>query len=276
MTMRVDWYFGLAAAIVLAGAWVTDAGAQTDSTASSTAGDGIIHLHMPGAQAHAPAAPSGDGAIHLHPIGRHAVNQASATAADTSSGEPAASGEASAPESSAPVHTKASHGGAASGKAAIPFNFGEDDASPPADGGTAPGSPMPSLKTASLPPHGGSSARSSSSDSEHAGLTKRGAVMFEKGATNPSPAQFDGVKLLAGDLTNALESGASRVQLEAYGGAPGDRSSDARRLSLKRALAVRQLLIDNGVPSNRIDVRAMGGADDRGPADRVDVFLRAG
>jgi hypothetical protein len=38
---------------------------------------------------------------------------------------------------------------------------------------------------------------------------------------------------------------------------------------------VRQLLIDDGVPSARIDVRAMGGSDDSGPADRVDVFVRA-
>ena len=189
------------------------------STASPAAGDGIIHLHMPGAAAHAPAPPSGDGAIHLHPIRGHAVNQAAATAADTSSAEPAASGEAAAPENSAPAHARASHGGAASGKAAIPFNFGEDDAAPPADGGTIPGAPMPSLKTASLPPHAGSSAHGSYD--EHQGLTKRGAVMFEKGAADPSPAQFSGVKLLAGDLTTALESGASRVQLEAYGGAPG-------------------------------------------------------
>jgi outer membrane protein OmpA-like peptidoglycan-associated protein len=81
------------------------------------------------------------------------------------------------------------------------------------------------------------------------------------------------VKLLAGEIATALDAG-NRVQLEAYGGSPGDKSSDARRLSLKRALAVRQLLIDNGVPSNRIDVRAMGGADDNGPNDRVDVFMR--
>lgn len=83
------------------------------------------------------------------------------------------------------------------------------------------------------------------------------------------------MKLLAGDLNAALEAGAARVQLEAYGGTPGDKSSDARRLSLKRALAVRQLLIDDGVPSARIDVRAMGGVDDKGPVDRVDVFVRA-
>ena len=98
--------------------------------------------------------------------------------------------------------------------------------------------------------------------------------MFAKGDSEPSPAQFKGVKLLAGDIATALESGASRVELDAYGGTPGDKSSDARRLSLKRALAVRQLLIDDGVPSSRIDVRALGGIDDRGAPDRVDVFVR--
>jgi len=39
-------------------------------------------------------------------------------------------------------------------------------------------------------------------------------------------------------------------------------------------LIVRQLLIDEGVPSERIDVRAMGGASEGSP-DRVDIFLRA-
>ena len=94
--------------------------------------------------------------------------------------------------------------------------------------------------------------------------------------SSPSPAQYHGVKVLADNLNAALEKGAAAIQLEAYGGAPGDKSSDARRLSLRRALAVRQLLIDDGVPSARIDVRPMGGADDRDQPDRVDVFIRAG
>ena len=67
----------------------------------------------------------------------------------------------------------------------------------------------------------------------------------------------------------------SRIQLLAYGGARGDKGSDARRLSLKRALAIRQVLIDDGVPADRIDVRAMGGVDDSGPVDRVDVYIKA-
>jgi hypothetical protein len=60
----------------------------------------------------------------------------------------------------------------------------------------------------------------------------------------------------------------------AYGGNKGDKGSDARRLTLKRALAIRQILIDAGVSSARINVHAQGGVDDSGPADRVDIFIR--
>ncbi len=262
--MRTDRIFG-AAAFVLAAICSSSAGAQTGSASEPPPGDGVIHLHLPGSQ-------TGGRTIHLHPIRRHGAAPAASPDADVTATPLAPE----APAPAAPAHGRTSRRTNASGKAAIPFNFGEDVAPPPTDIGAAPPAAPPSLKTASLPPHAGAPTRASVSGNEHAGLTKRGAVMFEKGATDPSPAQFSGVKLLAGDLTTALESGASRIQLEAYGGAPGDKSSDARRLSLKRALAVRQLLIDNGVPSNRIDVRAMGGVDDKGPTDRVDVFVRAG
>jgi hypothetical protein len=83
------------------------------------------------------------------------------------------------------------------------------------------------------------------------------------------------IKFLATDLNAAMTRPASRIELQAYGGTKGDKGSDARRLSLKRALAIRQVLIDDGVSPDRIDVRAMGGADDTGPLDRVDVFVRA-
>lgn len=106
-------------------------------------------------------------------------------------------------------------------------------------------------------------------------LSKHGQIKFRKNATDLVPAAMDGIRLLANDLTSALDAGAKRVQLEAYGGPKGDKSSESRRLSLKRALTIRQLLIDNGVPSSKIDVRAMGGASDGGAQDRVDVFVRA-
>ena len=62
-----------------------------------------------------------------------------------------------------------------------------------------------------------------------------------------------------------------RIELKAYGGEPGDKASEARRISLKRGLAVRAYLIGLGIDSRRIDVRALGGVTDTGAPDRVDV-----
>ena len=103
---------------------------------------------------------------------------------------------------------------------------------------------------------------------------RHNSITFAPGAEEPAPAVLDTVRAMAGELNNALSNGSARIQLEAYGGNKGDKGSDARRLSLKRALIVRQLLIDDGIPSERIDVRAMGGASD-GALDRVDIFVRA-
>jgi len=107
------------------------------------------------------------------------------------------------------------------------------------------------------------------------GLTKRSVILFAPQAADPAQSALGAIKFLAGDLNAAMNSASARVQIQAFGGNRGDTSSDARRLSLKRALAIRQVLIDDGVPAERIDVRAMGGADDSGPADRVDVYVKA-
>ena len=64
-----------------------------------------------------------------------------------------------------------------------------------------------------------------------------------------------------------------RLQLKAYAGGDDDSASQARRLSLSRALAVRSELIEQGVRSTRIDVRALGNKSENGTSDRVDVIL---
>jgi outer membrane protein OmpA-like peptidoglycan-associated protein len=106
-------------------------------------------------------------------------------------------------------------------------------------------------------------------------LSKRSVILFAKDAPDPAKAALGAIKFLANDLNSAMSSPGARVELQAFGGAKGDKGSEARRLSLKRALAIRQVLIDDGVSPDRIDVRAMGGVDDTGPADRVDVFVKA-
>jgi outer membrane protein OmpA-like peptidoglycan-associated protein len=125
---------------------------------------------------------------------------------------------------------------------------------------------QPKLASAAPPPAAPSGGE--------AGLIKRSVILFAKDAADPAEGALGAIKFLAGDLNAAMTRAASRVELQAYGGAKGDKSSDARRLALKRALAIRQVLITDGVSADRIDVRAMGGADDAGPADRVDVFVR--
>ena len=106
-------------------------------------------------------------------------------------------------------------------------------------------------------------------------LTKRSVILFAKDAPDPAKSALGALKFLAGDLNAAMSTPNARVELQAYGGVKGDKGSDARRLSLKRALSIRQVLIDDGVSPDRIDVRAMGGVDDTGPTDRVDVYVKA-
>lgn len=74
-------------------------------------------------------------------------------------------------------------------------------------------------------------------------------------------------------LAALLGATEGRLQLKAFAGGSADRPSTARRLSLSRALAVRSFLINQGVKSTRIDVRALGVPPGDGPADRVDVIL---
>ena len=62
-----------------------------------------------------------------------------------------------------------------------------------------------------------------------------------------------------------------RLQLLAYAGGESLSPSKARRLSLSRALSVRSFLIESGVHSTRIDVRALGNKTAEGPINRVDV-----
>ena len=72
-------------------------------------------------------------------------------------------------------------------------------------------------------------------------------------------------------MVQSLAPTETRLQLKAYAEATGNDTSKARRLSLSRALAVRSFLIENGLRSTRIDVRALGIARDGGAPDRVDI-----
>jgi len=93
-------------------------------------------------------------------------------------------------------------------------------------------------------------------------------MTFEAGKSELPGAASPQLEALAKQLAGNEE----RVQIRAYASANGaDAASGARRLSLSRALAVRTYLIDRGVRSTRIDVRALGAPTDGSPVDRVEV-----
>ena len=113
------------------------------------------------------------------------------------------------------------------------------------------------------------------------------AALNEDGATTPSQTDAFTVPF-AGDTSRLTDASRApleramarlkaddqlRVQLMAYAGGAGLSASKARRLSLSRALTVRSFLIDNGVKSSRIDVRALGDKIPDGPSNRVDLNI---
>ena len=66
---------------------------------------------------------------------------------------------------------------------------------------------------------------------------------------------------------------AVRVQIVGYASELPGAENPARRTSLYRTLAVRKYLVENGVLSTRMDVRALGARTDELPRDRVEISL---
>lgn len=93
-------------------------------------------------------------------------------------------------------------------------------------------------------------------------------VSFAEG----SPEIPDSAKPMLDAMADRLAADqAMRVQLIAYASGKPDDASQARRLSLSRALAVRAYLVARGLAGTRMDVRALGAAAPGAPADRVDI-----
>jgi outer membrane protein OmpA-like peptidoglycan-associated protein len=117
----------------------------------------------------------------------------------------------------------------------------------------APTAPAPAAQVAALSPQ--------------AGLPMR--VMFAPNVTDMP----DQAKATLESVVKTLKADEQlRIQLVAYASGPPDQASQARRLSLSRAIGVRSYLIEQGIKSGRIDVRALGNRTDvGGPPDRVDV-----
>lgn len=96
-------------------------------------------------------------------------------------------------------------------------------------------------------------------------------VLFAAGASDVPDAAKGALKTIAQRLA---ANGEARLQLMAYAAGGADEANQARRLSLSRALAVRTYLMEQGVRSSRMDVRALGNhLDGSDPPDRVDIMM---
>ncbi len=129
----------------------------------------------------------------------------------------------------------------------------ETPAPPPARQQTAAVAPVPQ------PP-----ASAGESQALRIGFTGENAAL-------PEPSKSD----LKGVVDTMTKNPAMRVQVKAYASGNAEAASKARRTSLSRALAVRAYLIEQGIGSTRIDVRALGNNAEGGPGDRVDLVLVA-
>jgi outer membrane protein OmpA-like peptidoglycan-associated protein len=97
-----------------------------------------------------------------------------------------------------------------------------------------------------------------------------GRIDFGSGITDLPPAARESLDKAVAEMK---QDEGSRLQIVAYATGGDEAGSQARRLSLSRALAVRSYLIEQGVRSTRMDVRALGNRSPDGPADRVDMIL---
>lgn len=80
--------------------------------------------------------------------------------------------------------------------------------------------------------------------------------------------------LLSGLVEKLAADGTSQIEIRSFAGAKPD-PANARRLSLSRALNIRAFLIDRGVDSKRIALRALGNTSPPDqPADRVDLRIQ--
>lgn len=80
-------------------------------------------------------------------------------------------------------------------------------------------------------------------------------------------------ELLTGIAARMARDQTARLQVRAYAAGNEDTAREARRLSLLRAVNVREYIVGQGIRSTRIDVRALGANAPGGPADRVDLVL---
>jgi outer membrane protein OmpA-like peptidoglycan-associated protein len=93
-------------------------------------------------------------------------------------------------------------------------------------------------------------------------------ILFTRGSGNIDEPVIPALERLSGVLQTNPDV---RITLTAYADNSDSTPRDARRLSLARALAIRDYLASKGVSDSRVDVRAEGANTTTGYIDRVDI-----
>ena len=134
----------------------------------------------------------------------------------------------------------------------------------PADAGPQPQSPAAPRMTDQGPV-------SNSGDMSGVLMVKDITILFEKGSIDLSLEAAETLDRI-GRLANR---GAARVQLFGYAGNEKSSPSTTRRLALRRTVAIRGYLMDQGVDGTRIDLRPQGPNKEEGPRETVVIkFLK--
>ena len=134
---------------------------------------------------------------------------------------------------------------------------------------TSPAPPPPTDQAAPPPPP-------PISDSATTAATKVGAglrVTFGAAEADLSPASAEAIRNI---VQTAPAGDGTPFNLVGYAAGTPEDPSTARRLSLSRALAVRNALMADGVTSSRIYVRALGATGGDEAPDRVDLAVMGG
>ena len=95
------------------------------------------------------------------------------------------------------------------------------------------------------------------------------SISFKMGAADVPTDASATLKSMAARIT---KDATLRVQLLAFASDADKSVARSRRLSLERAVNVRKQLLNAGVDSTRIEVRALGEQSGGGEPDRVDVI----
>lgn len=100
--------------------------------------------------------------------------------------------------------------------------------------------------------------------------SNKNSLKFDKGQTNmTTELESQILKSILPEITNDINS---RIQILSFATSPDKNENSAKRISLARALSVRDSLKKMNVDTSRIDVRALS-SDNSSPMDKVDIVL---